>query len=58
MGESKDSAEVSKVERADSQVPATLDVPHVTWWKHAGLRRLYCMMPILFLGATINGYVS
>lgn len=33
-----------------------LRVPEVTWYKHAGLRRLYAMMPILFLGATINGY--
>ncbi|UJO21961.1 Lactose permease [Fulvia fulva] len=33
-----------------------LEVPNVTWYKHAGLRRLYIMMPILFLGATTNGY--
>ncbi|KFZ11678.1 hypothetical protein V502_07461 [Pseudogymnoascus sp. VKM F-4520 (FW-2644)] len=33
-----------------------LKVPIVTWWRHAGLRRLYAMMPVLFLGATINGY--
>lgn len=33
-----------------------LHVPEVTWYKHSGLRRLYAMMPILFLGATINGY--
>ncbi|PVH88084.1 general substrate transporter [Cadophora sp. DSE1049] len=33
-----------------------LDVPSVTWWKDSGLRRLYAMMPILFLGSTINGY--
>ncbi|KAL3467376.1 general substrate transporter [Aspergillus heterothallicus] len=31
-------------------------IPEVTWWKHSGLRRLYIMMPILFLGSTINGY--
>ena len=30
--------------------------PEVTWWKHAGLRKLYIMAPILFLGSTINGY--
>ncbi len=35
-----------------------LEVPKVTWWKHKGLRKLYAMMPILFLGATINGYDS
>ncbi|KAL2406685.1 Lactose permease [Exophiala dermatitidis] len=33
-----------------------LGYPEVTWYKHAGLRRLYLMMPILFLGSTINGY--
>lgn len=24
--------------------------PEVTWWRHPGLRKLYFMMPILFLG--------
>ena len=33
-----------------------LDIPTVTWWKDPGLRRLYIMMPVLFLGSTINGY--
>lgn len=33
-----------------------LEVPEVTWYREPGLRRLYAMMPILFLGATINGY--
>jgi len=33
-----------------------LNVPTVTWWRHSGLLKLYGMMPILFLGATINGY--
>ncbi|OBT61892.1 hypothetical protein VE03_08727 [Pseudogymnoascus sp. 23342-1-I1] len=33
-----------------------LKVPVVIWWRHAGLRKLYAMMPVLFLGATINGY--
>jgi hypothetical protein len=37
-----------------SQVEIT--VPRVTWYKHAGLRKLYLMMPILMLGSTINGY--
>jgi hypothetical protein len=35
---------------------AGLEVPPVTWWKHPGLRRLYIMMPVLFLGSTVNGY--
>lgn len=33
-----------------------LEVPKITWWKHRSLRRLYIMMPVLFLGSTINGY--
>ncbi|OAG07860.1 general substrate transporter [Paraphaeosphaeria sporulosa] len=33
-----------------------LEVPEVTWYKEPGLRKLYLMIPILFLGATINGY--
>lgn len=33
-----------------------VEVPRVTWWREPGLRKLYLMMPILFLGATINGY--
>lgn len=33
-----------------------LEVPTVTWWKHGGLRKLYIMMPVLFLGSTTNGY--
>lgn len=35
-----------------------LEVPKVTWWKHKGLRRLYLMIPVLFLSATTNGYDS
>lgn len=33
-----------------------LEIPEVTWYKSRGLRHLYLMMPILFLGSTINGY--
>lgn len=33
-----------------------LEIPPVTWWKSPGLRHLYFMIPILFLGSTINGY--
>ena len=33
-----------------------LEVPHIVWWRSPGLRKLYGLMPILFLGATINGY--
>ncbi|RDW57480.1 MFS transporter-7 [Coleophoma cylindrospora] len=37
-------------------VVAGLEVPVVTWYKHPGLRKLYLMMPILMLCATVNGY--
>jgi hypothetical protein len=33
-----------------------LDVPDVTWYKDPALRKLYLLIPILFLGATINSY--
>jgi hypothetical protein len=33
-----------------------LEVPKVTWWKHRSLRKLYIMMPVLFLRSTFNGY--
>jgi hypothetical protein len=33
-----------------------LQVPVVAWWKRRGLRKLYLMMPILMLCATVNGY--
>lgn len=29
---------------------ARVDFPEVSWWKHPGLRKLYIVMPILFLG--------
>lgn len=35
---------------------AELQIPKVTWYKDANLRKLYAMMPILFMGATTNGY--
>lgn len=59
MGALKD-MEVGGTSTAHSEFvsaePAPMDVPQVTWWKHRGLRKLYPMMPILFLGSTINGY--
>lgn len=42
--------------KTNPQVTPTLDVPSITWYRHAGLTRLYLMMPILMLCATINGY--
>jgi hypothetical protein len=49
----------SKAEKYDtesSHVAVGLHVPVVTWWKPGGLRKLYMMMPILTLCATVNGY--
>ena len=40
----------------DSEVQHRIDVPRTTWYKDPGLRKLYILMPILFLGATTNGY--
>ena len=40
----------------DLQAVDGLVVAIVTWWRHPGLRKLYSMMPILLIGATINGY--
>ena len=38
---------------------AGLEVTKIkSWWRHEGLRRLYFMMPVLFLSATVNGYDS
>ncbi|KAJ5109088.1 hypothetical protein N7456_005763 [Penicillium angulare] len=34
----------------------SVQIPEVTWWRHPGLRSLYIMMPILFLGSSTNGY--
>lgn len=46
--------EVSEIEEATSA--GALEIPSVTWWKDAGLLKLYIMIPILFLGSTTNGY--
>jgi hypothetical protein len=36
--------------RLQEQEHTALGVPNVTWYRHPGLRKLYAMMPILFLG--------
>ncbi|KAL4996727.1 general substrate transporter [Aspergillus recurvatus] len=56
--EDNDGAKKSFAEHLEDQPQSSRDIhiPTVTWWKHAGLRKLYVMMPILFLGSTINGY--
>ncbi|OJD39032.1 hexose transporter protein [Diplodia corticola] len=40
----------------DEERAPKIEIPELTWWRDPGLRKLYCMMPILFLGSTINGY--
>lgn len=47
---------VDVVDAEANHVVMGLHVPVVTWWKRPGLRRLYLMMPILMLCATVNGY--
>lgn len=41
---------VSNVDNNDAGIEG-LKVPEVTWYKRPGLRRLYLMMPVLFLGS-------
>jgi hypothetical protein len=50
------SSKAVKYDTESSHVVMGLHVPVVTWWKHRGLRKLYMMMPILMLCATVNGY--
>jgi len=38
----------------EEQEHAALDIPNVTWYRHPGLRKLYSMMPILFLGFVLQ----
>lgn len=52
--ENSRSASVDGIKIIDGQ--PHLEIPSVTWWKSPGLRHLYLMIPILFLGSTINGY--
>ncbi|RMZ38925.1 MFS sugar transporter [Aspergillus flavus] len=47
---------IEHAEIASSHAPPAYEIPRVTWWKLHGLRKLYAMMPLLFLGSTINGY--
>ncbi|KAL4786289.1 general substrate transporter [Aspergillus varians] len=57
MDEKKQSfAEHAEHAGLPNQPSTAFRIPKVTWWRHSGLRRLYIMMPILFLGSTINGY--
>ncbi|EKG17461.1 General substrate transporter [Macrophomina phaseolina MS6] len=50
------SIKVDATKMYDEERVPKIEVPRVTWWKDPGLRTLYCMMPILFMGSTINGY--
>lgn len=42
--------------RSEHEQPLHLRVPAVAWYKDPGLRKLYAMMPIFFLGSTLTGY--
>lgn len=47
---------VDQVERAqDAHIPA-IEWQRITWYKNASLRKLYLLMPILFLSSTTRGY--
>ncbi|KAF4556055.1 Sugar (and other) transporter-like protein 38 [Elsinoe fawcettii] len=46
----------AKDHKAEHDQLNELHVPQVTWWKQPGLRKLYAMMPIFFLGSTLTGY--
>lgn len=37
-------------EHPSQDASAAPAIPQVVWYKHSGLRKLYAMMPILFLG--------
>lgn len=41
---------IEHAEIASSHAPPAYEIPRVTWWKLHGLRKLYAMMPLLFLG--------
>ncbi|KAM0333437.1 hypothetical protein ACHAQA_002099 [Verticillium albo-atrum] len=51
-----DNVRVSGDDESRVQHNGGLKVPYKVWYKDAGLRKLYFMMPILMLGSTINGY--
>jgi hypothetical protein len=37
-------------EHPSQEISAAPAIPQVVWYRHQGLRKLYAMMPILFLG--------
>lgn len=43
-------AESHHNEHPSQEASAAPAIPNVVWYKHKGLRKLYAMMPILFLG--------
>lgn len=43
-------------EHVDNREKLRIDDDDVHWWKQPGLRRLYLLMPFLFLGSTTLGY--
>ena len=53
-GPSSSNAKGDELDVHDSY--AKLEVPQVTWYKDSGLRKLYMLMPVFFLGSTNTGY--
>lgn len=51
---SKDASAMKEEPMAVADPGQGLQVPVVTWYKHSGLRRLYLMMPLLFLGTLLT----
>lgn len=48
--EKNHAAALSREERSQYVLSNGLEIPEKTWWKDPGLRKLYVMLPILFLG--------
>ena len=56
MEDFKEAKVEQKAQHGKAEMNQGFYVPPITWYKDPGLRKLYFMMPILFLGATTNGY--
>lgn len=49
-------AALAMVENVDNHRKVNFDEDNIHWWRQPGLRRLYLLMPFLFLGSTTLGY--
>lgn len=52
----KKSSATTVAEHVDNPEKIDMDNDNIHWWKQPGLRRLYLLMPFLFLGSTTLGY--